>query len=142
MADITVCGRLTKDPETRQVRDKTLAKFALADSDYFRKTKEGERQTIFFDCEVWGREAETIDNYCRKGSRIKVAGQLTPNWWTNKSGEIVRANLLKVDRVMLLDPKDSSGSKGGENLFDSVGSTSAMASKASGGNLYGDEIPF
>lgn len=130
MADITVCGRLTKDPESRQVKDRTLAKFSLADSDYFRKTSDGQNQTIYFDCEAWGPTASTVDRFCTKGSRVKVAGQLTPNWWTNKSGELVRGQVLKVDRVMLLDPKGKSAQE-------------VISSAFSGqGTLNSDDIPF
>lgn len=134
MADISVCGRLTKDPETRQVKDQTFVRFALADGDYFRKTKDGQSQTIFFDCEAWGQSASTVERFCTKGSRLKVAGQLSPNWWTNKNGETVKAQTLRVDRVMLLDRKEDKGS----NSFDSLD----RSSNNQRGSLSLDEIPF
>ena len=124
MADVSLYGRLTKDPEIRQVGDQSVAKFAIADGDYFRQKKDAEKQSLFFDCEAWGRNAEMVQSYFQKGNRIKVSGQLCPNNWVNKSGETVKAQILRVDRITMVETKGEKTTTGG------------------GGNLFSDEIPF
>jgi|TARA_Y100000289_G_C3925147_1_gene152841 single-strand DNA-binding protein len=125
MADVSLYGRLTKDPEIRQVGDKTVAVFSVADGDYFYQKKDTEKQSLYFDCEAWGRQADTVQSFFNKGNRIKVSGQLCPNNFTGKTGEVVKRQVLRVDRVTLVESKSESQSRGG-----------------GGGNLFDSEIPF
>lgn len=108
MADITILGRLTRDPELREAGASHLAKFALADGDRFRQARDQEPQSLFLECEAWGGMADVVLTYCRKGSRIKVAGQLCPSNYTNRDGVEVKATIVKVDRVTLAESRAES----------------------------------
>lgn len=124
MADVSLYGRLTKDPEIRQVADKTVAIFSVADGDYFYQKKDTEKQSLYFDCEAWGRQAQTIQSFFHKGNRIKVTGQLCPNNFMGKQGEVVKKQVLRVDRVTLVESKAETQGSSNTSPFDLLGSNS------------------
>jgi single-strand DNA-binding protein len=74
MNNITIAGRLTKDAQIKQVGDNNVASFSLA-MDAFVK---GEKVSMYFDCSVWGKRADTAEQYLKKGGAITVVGKLMP----------------------------------------------------------------
>ena len=90
---VTLVGRLTRDPETRQVgeQQRAVTSFGLAVNTVFSKDKE---KTTFVDCEAWGKMAETIGKWCTKGREILVTGRLDLDTWEDKDGN--RRSKLKV----------------------------------------------
>ena len=97
---ITIMGRLTRDPEVRYTASQTpVASFTLAvDRDYAAKDA-AERQTDFIDCVAWRTEAEFIGKYFHKGSLAIATGRLQIREWTDKEGgrrrtaEVVVSNM-------------------------------------------------
>ena len=80
MATFNSCvlvGRLTKDPEVKTTNSgKTVCPFTVAvDKGY------GREGTNFIDCEAWGKTAEFISKYMKKGGQILVDGRLDQQVW-------------------------------------------------------------
>lgn len=78
MNNITIHGRLTRDPESRDYKtskgdSRTLCKFAVAVDRRF-----GE-ETDFFNCVIFGKGAEVIQKYFHRGSEIAVSGEMQCN---------------------------------------------------------------
>lgn len=71
-------GRLTADPQIKDVGGKQLANFSIAINRSFNK-----EQTDFISCVVWGKTAEYIGKYGKKGQLVSVDGELN----INKSGD-------------------------------------------------------
>jgi single-strand DNA-binding protein len=67
-------GRLGKEPEIRQINGNNVAKFTLAVDR--TKNKDGTKITDWFNCEVWGRQAEVLTEYATKGTQISVVGSI------------------------------------------------------------------
>ncbi len=101
-------GRLTKEPELRQNKDKAVCLFKVATDD--GKTKAGDKVTNFHDCVAFGNTAETIGKYFAKGDPIIVSGSLSSRSYTNKDGEKVYTTEVIVDRFTfpLQKPKNAS----------------------------------
>ncbi len=74
---ICVMGRLTKDPELRELEDGTkVTNITLAlDRDY--KSKEGNKITDFLNFALWNKNAERIVKYSKKGSLVYLEGYVT-----------------------------------------------------------------
>lgn len=73
---VVLIGRLTRDVEMREIRaDLKKARFTLA-VDRSWKDSQGNRQTDFIDCGLFGRGAEVLAQYAHKGSQIGVTGVL------------------------------------------------------------------
>ena len=89
--DVTLMGRLTKDPELRYTESgKAVCQFALAINR--PQTKEardrGDKpQTDFIDCVAWEAQAENLANYQKKGSLILVKGRIQKRQYQNQEGE-------------------------------------------------------
>lgn len=78
-------GRLTKDIELMEIKSKgkdttVVANFTLAVND--RKSNE----TSFLNCVAWGKLAETIERYIKKGMPVVVWGRLTTHNYEDKDG--------------------------------------------------------
>lgn len=103
-------GRLTRDPELRQVGDSNVANFTLAcDRDF--KNREGERETDFIDCVAWGGTAEFAANYFSKGRMAIVDGRLQIRDYTDKDGNNRRKAEIRVDNMYFGDSKPSDASE-------------------------------
>lgn len=76
MNKITLLGRLGNDPETKQVGDTQVARVSLATSEKY-KNKAGEKveDTTWHNLEFWGKQAEVLTQYAKKGSQLLVIGQ-------------------------------------------------------------------
>ena len=74
MNKVILMGRLTKDPETRQAGDTTVSKFTLAVD---RRVKTDSGQAADFPSVVaFGKTAEFISKYIKKGTKIAVEGRI------------------------------------------------------------------
>lgn len=86
-ANISIIGNLGKAPETK-ISDSgmLMASFSIA-SNTFRKTSEGkEQKTDWFRVIAFGRQAETLAQYVKKGTGLAVQGRLTFNPWVDRDG--------------------------------------------------------
>ena len=80
-----------------------VAKFSIAVSVY----QGGKDETIWMDCECWGKTAEITGKYLRKGSKVAVTGSLKQESWVDKNTGQPRTKLVvRVDRLELLGSKD------------------------------------
>lgn len=85
-ANISIIGNLGKTPETKITDNGTLvASFSMA-SNSFRNGAEGRvEKTDWFRVTAFGKQAETLARYVRKGSRLYVQGCLTFNPWVDQN---------------------------------------------------------
>ncbi len=76
MNKIMLIGRLTRDPELRYLKDTgtAVATFTLAVDRPTAKDKE--READFISCTAWGKTAEFVANYFKKGGLSFVEGRL------------------------------------------------------------------
>ena len=65
MNKVILVGRLTRDPEIRAAGTTTVAKFSLAVDRRFKR--EGEPDADFFNCTAFGKQAEFVERYLRRG---------------------------------------------------------------------------
>ena len=132
---ITIMGRLTRDPELRYTQSQIpVASFSVAvDRDYSPKDG-GERQTDFIDCVAWRSTGEFVNKYFQKGSMIIVSGRLQIRPWQDKDGNKRRSAEVVADNVYFGESRRSreGGDSGGGN-FSGGGS----GNYGSGGGSYG-----
>ena len=81
---VILMGHLTRDPELSYTTNQTaICKFGLAVNHKF-----GEREEVcFVDVTAWGKQAEAVQKYCRKGDALLVEGRLTLDRWQDKQGQ-------------------------------------------------------
>jgi len=97
---VTIIGRLTRDPELKQIASGTaVCNFSIANG---RKFKDKE-DTSFFDCIAWGKLGELVAQYMKKGSKIGVDGRLQQRNWEDKDGKKRSTVEIVADNVQFLD---------------------------------------
>ena len=101
MNQVTLIGRLTKDPEVRHSGEITFARFSLA-IDRPPK-KDGTKETDFPNIVVFGRQAENCEKYITKGRLVAVEGRLQTGSYTNKEGRKVYTTEVIANRVEFLE---------------------------------------
>ena len=87
-ANISIIGNLGKAPETKISENGTLmASFSIA-SNTFRNTSAGkEQKTDWFRVIAFGKQAETLARYVKKGTGLAVQGRLSFNPWLDRNGD-------------------------------------------------------
>lgn len=102
-------GRLTRDPEIRNASNGTaVASFCIAVDRRFKR--EGEPEADFFNCSAFGRTAEFIEKYLKKGVKVVISGSVQNDNYTNKEGQKVYATKIFVDSVEFAESKNASDS--------------------------------
>lgn len=105
-------GRLTKDPETRVSQGDngtTITRFSIAVNRRF-KNKEGVYEADFPNCVCYGKTAEFVDQYFKKGMAIGITGRLATGSYTNKDGQKVYTTDVVVEEAEFVESKNSSSS--------------------------------
>lgn len=104
---VRLIGHLGDDPKVRKLDSgKTVANFSIATNEIYRDQK-GEKQseTTWHRLVAWGKQAEIIDSYVKKGSEIAIEGKLTNRSWEDKNGEKQYMTEVLVNEVLLLDKR-------------------------------------
>jgi len=110
--EVRLIGRLTRDPELRSTSSgQPVASFGLATSKKFRSQNGTEREdTVFVDITCWGKLAEIVSQYMRKGSQIYLGGRLKLDNWEDRQTGQKRSKLSVVaENVQFLDKKEQPG---------------------------------
>ena len=95
---VILMGRICKDPDiTSSQSGTTIARYSIAVDRRFKK--EGEPTADFFTCVSFGKQAEFVDRYLKKGTKIVVTGELQNNNYTNKDGQKVYDTRILTNNV-------------------------------------------
>jgi single-strand DNA-binding protein len=147
---VILAGNLTRDPELRYTPKGTaIAKIGLAINRKWRsESGEMKEETTFVDVDAFGKTAETIGQYLKKGRPILVEGRLRYETWDDKQTGQKRSKLgVIMDSFQFMD----SGNRGGENEGGAPAPRSRPAPAASAPAAEpvegdapheGDDVPF
>ena len=88
MNKVIILANITRDIELKYLSSgSAVATFAVAHNERYTD-KQGQKQerTSFFDVKAWGKQAEVVNQYFRKGSRILIEGALEQETWQAQDG--------------------------------------------------------
>ena len=108
---VQLIGRLTKDPEVKQTQaGKTMAIFSVATGMSW-KNEAGEKQerTEFHNAVVFGKVADVVNMYCKKGKQVYVEGELQTRSWDDPQGNKKYRTEIIVSNVILLGGFEKQG---------------------------------
>jgi single-strand DNA-binding protein len=115
---VILIGNLTRDIELRYTPSGTaVAKFGLATNRVYSDpvTKEKKQEVMFIDITVFGRAAETANQYLKKGSQVLVEGRLSLNQWTGQDGQKRSKHEIIAEQVKFLGGRDNNQNSGYSN---------------------------
>jgi single-strand DNA-binding protein len=118
-------GNLGQDPEMAYTQDGlAICKFSLATSEIVKK----EKQTSWHRCVSFGKIAENIGKFCKKGTTLLVDGRIQYGKYENKDGNTVYTTDIIVNTFKFVGKKENSGGGQQQPVENSSGRD--------------DEIPF
>jgi single-strand DNA-binding protein len=120
---IIIVGNVGRDPEMRYTPSgQAVTSFSVASSrNYTNSSGQRVDETIWFRVSAWGRQAETCNQYLKKGSKVLVEGRLTadsnggPRIWTRQDGTPGASFEVSASTVRFLSSRGEGGmEEGGE----------------------------
>lgn len=104
---VQLIGHLGADPEIKTFEsNKKVARLSLATNDEYTN-KEGQevKQTQWHQLVVWGKLAEVVEKYVKKGEEIAIEGKLTYRSWDDKDGKSHNITEIVVHELLMLSGK-------------------------------------
>jgi single-strand DNA-binding protein len=118
LGNLPIIGHLGRDPEMRFTPSgKAVTNFSVAvNRQYTGGNGETIKETYWFKCTAWDKQAEICNQYLKKGSKVFVEGRLTadpstggPRIWTKQDGTPQANFELTVATIKFLDSRPESG---------------------------------
>ena len=121
MNKVILMGRLTRDPEVRYSQGDSsmaIARYSLAVDRRGRgSSQDGDQTADFINCVAFGKTAEFIEKYAKKGTKFVVDGRIQTGSYTNKDGQKVYTTDVVAESLEFAESKGS-GNNGGQAQND------------------------
>ena len=137
-------GNLTRDPELKALPSGTkVASFGLATNRVW-KDKEGNKQegTEFHNIVLFGRQAETVSQYLKKGSSAYIEGRIQTRSWEGQDGVKKYRTEVVAERVQFGPRQSGSGPSPAKEISADQGGPASEAIEYPEEDINPDDIPF
>lgn len=138
---VVLMGNLTRDPELRTTPNgANVASFSLAVNRSW-KNAQGEQQEAvdYIDCNIWGKPAEIINQYMKKGSGLLVSGRLQQRSWEQEGQKRSKVEVV-VEDFNFVGGGDGSRSDSGSDSASSTTESKAPAKNSKKEEKSDDDI--
>jgi single-strand DNA-binding protein len=124
---VILMGNLTRDPELRYTPKGTaIARLGLAvNRSWKTETGELKEEVTFVDVDAFGRQAETIGQYMKKGRPLLIEGRLKLDQWDDKQTGQKRSRLLVVLETFKFVDSGQRSEGGNSGSFENAGRRAA-----------------
>ncbi len=106
---VILTGRITKDAEIRYTQSNepmAIARFTLAVDRKYKK--DGEQSADFISCVAFGKRAEFMEKYGKKGTKFNLEGSIQTGSYTNKDNQKVYTTDVIVNNIEFGESKGKS----------------------------------
>lgn len=109
-----ITGNITRDPELRTTTGgSSVCSFTVAVNRTYRGTDGEQKEEVsFIDCSAWGKLAETIAQYGKKGNGVLVSGRLNQRAWEDKNGNKRSSVEIVVEDFNFVGGRDGGNTSG------------------------------
>ena len=109
-----ITGNITRDPELRTTTGgSSVCSFTVAVNRNYRGTDGEQKEEVsFIDCSAWGKLAETIAQYGKKGNGVRVSGRLNQRAWEDKNGNKRSSVEIVVEDFNFVGGRDGGNTSG------------------------------
>ena len=130
---VVLMGNLTRDPELRAIPSgQNVCSFSLAVNRTWKNASGEQQEAVdYIDCNIWGKPAEIINQYMKKGSGILVSGRLQQRSWEQEGQKRSKVEVVVEDFNFVGGPNDGGGG----------GASNASTSSAEPKSAKKDETP-
>lgn len=107
---VALVGRLTRESELRYTNGgAAVCRFSLAVNRRKRSGDKWEDEVSYFDCAMFGKSAESMNQYLEKGRQVSIVGELRQNRWEQDGQSRSKVEIF-VNSLQLLGSGSGSGS--------------------------------
>ena len=108
---VILVGNLTRDPQLKYLPSQTaVCEFGLAINRRWRGQDGEQREdTCFIDCNVFGKQAETFNQYMKKGQPVLIEGRLQLDRWETQDGQKRSKHRVNVQSFQFLGQAGGGG---------------------------------
>ena len=143
---VIIVGNLGRDAEGRRTPGGTaVTTISLATTEVWTDKSSGDRQerTEWHRVVIWGKTAESLEQYLLKGRQVYVEGKLQTRKWQDRDGNDKYTTEIRSDRIVLLGGRGGGGGGADGGDYGSPAPSPGGGGGASGPpELTEDDIPF
>jgi single-strand DNA-binding protein len=140
---VIIVGNLGGDPETRYMPSgSAVTNLTVATNESWKDKQTGEQKerTEWHKVAAFGKLAEIMAEYLRKGSQVYIEGKLRTRKWQDKDGNDRWTTEIIADEMQMLSGRGGGGGGGSASMNQDPGPASAPAQ--AGPDDFDDDIPF
>ncbi len=142
---VILLGNLTRDPELRYTQSgMAVAKLGMAVNRKYTAGGEQRESTTFVDMTAWGRQAEVLNEYCKKGRPLFVEGRLEYSEWEGQDGNKRNKLEVVIENFQFVGGRadaEGGGGGGGGGSRGRGGRSQGGGGAESGAENF-DDVPF
>ncbi|MGB2865793.1 MAG: single-stranded DNA-binding protein [Sedimentisphaerales bacterium] len=137
---VFLMGNLTRDPQLSYTPNQTaVVDFGMATNRRWTGQDGSQREeTCFVDCRMFGKRAEVINKYCKRGNPLFVEGRLTFDSWEAQDGSKRSKLRVTVENFEFISSGGGGGAGGAGQTRQSTSSTDSNVQQ----QAVEDDIPF
>lgn len=142
---VILIGNLTRDIELKYLPKGTaVCNLSLAVNRRWKNEAGEEKEEVYFaDCKAFGRQAETIGQYVKKGHPLMVEGRLTREEWDDKkTGEKKSATRIMIETFQFLKGRDEGAAPAPRREAAPAPRSESAPAGAPKPDLDEDDVPF
>ena len=114
---VIIIANTTREIELKQTPSgASVANFSIASNRKFKTGDETKEEVSYFDCVAWGKLAELINTYVKKGDKVGIEGRLQQRRWETEGKKLSKVEIV-VENIQFLSDKKSNQSQTGDNPF-------------------------
>lgn len=139
---VTLIGNVTRDPELRTTpTGQNVCSFSVATNRRWKDQTSGElkESAEFHNLVAWGKLAQTVSSYLKKGSKVYVEGRLQTRSWEDQTGVKKYRTEVILDNMIMLDKK---GAAPAAEAPSGEPSAPQQPTEAGEGEIKVEDIPF
>lgn len=141
---VILLGRLTKDPDVRYLTDgKAVANLSIATSESWKdKTGVKQEKSEFHNCVAFGKLAEVIDDYQKKGSQLYIEGKLTTEKWKTKDGQDRYTTKVIINEMVMIGGKPENILAGAQLATEHESNVQSTPKSSCAFDDFENDLPF
>ena len=98
---VSLVGRLTNNPETKEFGENSVTSFTLAVARKFDR-----EQADFIRCKAWNKTGKLIEEYHPKGDRLAVCGRIETGKYDGENGTVFTTDVIVEQLTFIQDKQD------------------------------------
>lgn len=134
---VNLTGRITKDLELKQAGQTQVTNFSMAVDNPFKKD-----DTSFFDIVAFGKTAQLLNDYCGKGSKVLIEGNLKQDRFQDKEGNNRSVVRVIANRIEFLDSKGNNQPQKQREHTTQTKSKNPFANATDPIDITDEDLPF